>query len=326
LSNSLINLLQFRYENRFPFLRQILIKQMARSLEIDVLNVQGVSEIGVEVAKICKRRGIPVVFTAHNAAYREKEELGYSYSDELIFHEEQLLWLADKIITVSNAVKGLLIERYHVPAEKFRTIYNGIDLAFVKSKTIKTNVREKYKIPGSRKIILNVGGTRTVKDIPFLVESLCLLKRDDWHLVLIGGEGERHDQVMKLCNSSIGDKFTFAGRVSDTELLNFYREASLFVATSLYEGFMLAPLEALGCGLNTLLRSTLPETDQYFANTPNLAKNNIFNTTKELANLIDHHLDGNRQMAKCDAERIARFHSWKNRAYEYIDAFRQLVY
>ena len=77
LSNSLINLLQFRYENRFPFLRQILIKQMARSLEIDVLNVQGVSEIGVEVAKICKRRGIPVVFTAHNAAYREKEELGY---------------------------------------------------------------------------------------------------------------------------------------------------------------------------------------------------------------------------------------------------------
>ena len=53
----------------------------------------------------------------------------------------------------------------------------------------------------------------------------------------------------------------FTGIVSDSQLVTFYQQASVFVFPSLYEGFGLPVLEAMACGCPVITSNTssLPE-------------------------------------------------------------------
>ena len=66
----------------------------------------------------------------------------------------------------------------------------------------------------------------------------------------IAGEGQLQGQVERLvAELSVGDSVFVLGRVSDQELLGWYRAASLFVLPSQeLEGFGMSAVEALACG------------------------------------------------------------------------------
>jgi len=71
-----------------------------------------------------------------------------------------------------------------------------------------------------------------------------------------GGDLEQHVDHLGL-NGSV----RFAGHVGDRELASLYRNAVLFAFPSLFEGFGMPPVEALGLGLPTLTTrcASLPE-------------------------------------------------------------------
>jgi glycosyltransferase involved in cell wall biosynthesis len=324
LSNTLINLLQFRFESQFPFIRRSLLKYRASLCQFDVLNVHGVSRNNLEVMKLSKKRRIPIVYTAHGVARKERI-FGYPYSDDFINQEKSIVSLSDKIVAVSPSLKNLLIDIYKLPDEKVKVIYNGVDSNLGQRKYRQIDIRKKYGIPNSRKILINVGGTLKVKGIPFLIEALELLKRDDWHLVLIGPKGREHKDIIKSCNSKLGDHYTFTGVLRDDELLSFYHSAALFIATSEHEGFMLSALEALSCGTDIALRSTIPEAQHYFCDVPTLVERNVFDTPQELSIIITNYLLGKQRIEKDFLRKIVQFHSWENRAREYLQVFRQLT-
>jgi len=59
----------------------------------------------------------------------------------------------------------------------------------------------------------------------------------------------------------IQDRISFAGFVSDDDLVQLYNQAALFVYPSKYEGFGLPVLEAMACGVPVVTSrcSSLPE-------------------------------------------------------------------
>lgn len=65
----------------------------------------------------------------------------------------------------------------------------------------------------------------------------------------------------EIIDSSWSKWIKFTGRVSDEELINIYRNASILVLPSLYEGFGLPPLEAMACGCPCVVSNvaSLPE-------------------------------------------------------------------
>ena len=91
-------------------------------------------------------------------------------------------------------------------------------------------------------------------------QIFCEKYGDQYQLVLVGRENYFYNQL-KESVSSFQFPVSCIGFVADSELTTLYENASLYVFPSLYEGFGLPPLEAMGFGVPVASsnRSCLPE-------------------------------------------------------------------
>ncbi len=109
--------------------------------------------------------------------------------------------------------------------------------------------------------LLYVGNAYPHKNLETLVSSLQRSDTPDIRLVLVGKEDYFYQRIQSLAREKHPERIIFAGFVPDNELDILYRFARAYVFPSLYEGFGLPPLEAMGRGLPVVAaRATcLPE-------------------------------------------------------------------
>jgi glycosyltransferase involved in cell wall biosynthesis len=95
-----------------------------------------------------------------------------------------------------------------------------------------------------------------------LIEALALLADRDIALVLTGPDRGRLSNL-KACarRMHVEHRVRHLGYVSDLELASLYRQATLLVFPSLYEGFGAPPIEAMACGCPVAVsrETSLPE-------------------------------------------------------------------
>ena len=168
---------------------------------------------------------------------------------------------SDKIITVSEFSKREIQELLGVPADKISIVYNAPSLA-QKSAEFGT-VQEKYGI--SRNYILFVSTIEPRKNIERLLHAFSQIKEKyklPHQLVLAGGKGWQDKEIYKTAaQMDFSEDVVFTGYVSAEEKNALYRNASVFVFPSLYEGFGIPPLEAMamGCPVVCTNAASLPE-------------------------------------------------------------------
>lgn len=118
----------------------------------------------------------------------------------------------------------------------------------------KENLKERYKIPKSKKFILAMGAQDPKKNAKRIIRSFLAFQKKnqvtDLVLVVTGCQ-ENRDEGLVLCRSY----------VSRADLPLFYSYAEWLVFTSQYEGFGLPPLEAMQCGCPVIAsnNSSIPE-------------------------------------------------------------------
>jgi glycosyltransferase involved in cell wall biosynthesis len=108
----------------------------------------------------------------------------------------------------------------------------------------KTGVRKDY--------LLFVGTVEPRKNLAFLLRLFKTLEQGKYQLVIAGdpgwGDMRKHiDQILAEKDYPL-DSVHFIGYVTDDELIALYRDATLFISTSLNEGLGLPQLEAMACG------------------------------------------------------------------------------
>ncbi|VAW34704.1 hypothetical protein MNBD_CHLOROFLEXI01-3742, partial [hydrothermal vent metagenome] len=137
--------------------------------------------------------------------------------------------------------------------ERFQPVHDG-----QKS----TAVRQKYRLQ-DWPYILSVGTLQPRKNYQMLIRAFQpLADRLPHHLVIIGGKGWLYDEMLaEVARQGLAGRVHFIGFVDDADLPTLYSDASLFAFPSLYEGFGLPLLEAMGCGTAVLTSnsSSLPE-------------------------------------------------------------------
>ena len=155
---------------------------------------------------------------------------------------------SDHIITISEFSKKEIMELLNVPEEKISIVYS----APVNSKDVGDvlQVREKFGIEGP--YVLYVGTIEPRKNLSRLIRAFDKLKTEHnipHKLVLAGGNGWNNEEIYETAkNAACKDDIVFTGYLTEKEKNTLYSDAEVFVFPSLYEGFGMPPLEAMGIG------------------------------------------------------------------------------
>lgn len=189
----------------------------------------------------------------------------YSFSFRTLYNLviPRLARRAAKVITNSNNSRNDLLQFFDLSADRVSQVYWAVDELFMQDTQSKATP-EKASDWYLNDYILYVGSLEPRKNIGTLLEAYERLRVDNPHiktkLVLIGGESPVFAEV-RLKVKRFKEDVLFKGFVNDHVLRDFYRNASLFVYPSLYEGFGLPPLEAMASGVPvvTTMTSSIPE-------------------------------------------------------------------
>lgn len=169
--------------------------------------------------------------------------------------EREGIIAADRVISVSNFTKEVLVRNYGVNADKIEVVHNGIDVNG-KQSTQKSGILELKKL--GYKIVLFVGRITIMKGADYLIYAAKkVLEYNPKVIFVLAGAGDMEGQIMKqAAELGISNKVLFPGFLRGEELATAYRSADLFVMPSVAEPFGMVPLEALLYGTPVLISKT----------------------------------------------------------------------
>jgi len=153
---------------------------------------------------------------------------------------------ADAILAVSDGVARDLSAVARLPRQNIVTIYNP-----VLTPDILTRAREPASHPwlADRRapVILSAGRLSLEKDYPTLLRAFALLREQVPARLIIVGEGGQRTQLERLASElGITEAVSLPGFVQNPYA--YMAQASVFVLSSLFEGFGNVLVEALACG------------------------------------------------------------------------------
>lgn len=222
----------------------LLLSRLVRGLRADVVHTHLV-HADLYGGLAAKLRGTTLVSTKHNDdPFR---------TGVFRFAERGLARLADRVIAISDSLRRFTVDQVGVPAEKVETIHYGLDEP---PRAWGTNPPD--AVPENARVVLSTSRLTRQKGIDVAVEALSFLP-DDVVLVVLG-EGPEREPLEALARERVVEsRVILPGRVPD--VASWLRRASVYVQPARWEGFGLAVLEAMVCGVPVVATnvSSLPE-------------------------------------------------------------------
>jgi alpha-1,3-rhamnosyl/mannosyltransferase len=179
---------------------------------------------------------------------------------------------AQLLMAVSESARQDILHYLKVPPDRVRVVYEGIGAQFRRAEAVPlvmangdcngavslpdvAEVRARHAL--TFPYILTVGTLEPRKNHRRLIQAFTHLVQQErlpHHLVIAGTRGWKDRPLwIEARQSAMGDRIHFLGYVPAANLPGLYQGASAFAFPSLYEGFGLPVLEALACGVPTLI-------------------------------------------------------------------------
>lgn len=221
---------------------------IAKTEEFDVIHAHDwTSYLAGVAAKIAS--GKKLILHVHATSF---DQAASENVDPQIFKiEKECFALADKVVTVSEYTKSIVVNRHQVPADKVEVVHNGCD-TYEPSKLPQTMVEMKKQ---GKKIVLYHGRISIQKGVDYFIRAARLVVDVDPDVVfVISGWGDMKTQIIELVGTlGLSKNVLFAGALWDEDRDRMYQSADLVVMPSVSEPFGLVPLEALQHGTPSII-------------------------------------------------------------------------
>ena len=192
---------------------------------------------------IARIRGTKQVAIVYHLTYSLRKNRMLRWAEKMT--ECTLLSSANLIITLSESAERE-VQDLGISGQKIRRIIPPVN---------SLGEREEFVRPvhhGGLKLLF-VGTCYERKGIKYLLEALSLLNEEVDTLHIVGKYEEQDIYYIELqsiiAQHHLGNRVYFHGRISDSDLKQFYRSADVFVLPSLWEGFGFVLQEAMIVGL-----------------------------------------------------------------------------
>ena len=196
------------------------------------------------IANIAWRR-VSKGVSIHNFHNYAERELGVLSPLEYII-DQKLRKVTNHIVSVSNYCSStIVLRRAFKDLSSVITIPNGIKLPVNKNLV---NLRDTYKVPKNKKILLMVSTFEERKGHEFALDALriALDKRDDLHLLLVGNATiSEIERVQKLINErGLINDVTITGKIENIAS-NMAGADLVIIPSQDHESFALTAVEAM---------------------------------------------------------------------------------
>jgi len=168
-----------------------------------------------------------------------------------------------KVVTVSEGIRGTLVERLDIDGEKIKTIYNPYDIEKIRAMAKARG--EISSIFGGLPLLVTAGRLTMQKGQWYLIRIFAELKRRNPELkLMILGIGELKERLVELsCELGLNVYDREEGQEIDlaydiyfmgfmSNPFEYISVSKLFVMSSLWEGFGNTIVESMACGVPVL--------------------------------------------------------------------------
>jgi len=205
----------------------------------------------LKIAQLAKRHRFAMIYTVHEV-WKDiwKEYLKNPLVSMLAeFLERIALMMPDQIIVPSKFVKERCIQA-GIPPEKIEIVPNGIDYKYIQHVRVE-NRHSEYDIVFAGRLV-------PYKRIDLLIKAIRFVKKEipDVRVVIIGDGPLRKDLERLAKKLNVHSNTIFAGNIKYRNLIMKLKQSKIFVLPSTYEGFSIAVIEAMACGLPVITVSS----------------------------------------------------------------------
>lgn len=197
---------------------------------------------GIEAKRIS---GKPLVIHVHATEF---DRSGGNVNPNVYAIEREGMEVADRIITVSNFTRNIVIEKYGISPEKVVTVYNAVEPPAPNEEPgLKKGVNEK--------VVTFLGRITMQKGPEYFIEAakLILDKMNNVRFVMAGSGDLMNAMIARVAELGISDHFHFTGFLQGPDVYQMFKLTDVFVMPSVSEPFGIVPLEAMQTGVPVII-------------------------------------------------------------------------
>jgi glycosyltransferase involved in cell wall biosynthesis len=196
-----------------------------------------------------KVSGKPLVSHVHST---EIDRTGGHFPNPQVYEiEKKGLEYSNRIVSVSNFTKNLIITNYGINHDKINVVHNGCDV------TTHTQLPPALSVLKEKgyKIVLYLGRITLQKGPEYFIRAAKKVSEyNPKTIFVVAGSGDMQDRMIFEASSlGITDKVMFTGFLRGDEKNMIYQAADVYVMPSVSEPFGITPLEAIANGTPVLV-------------------------------------------------------------------------
>lgn len=222
---------------------KIALKHVVKEFQPDIVECEHLWLMNTIIHEL----DIPYVCTAHHS-----DQIGFQYDKRIQSLITPSIQHARYIFAISQFVADEVLKLYPIERYKIQVIGNGYNQdVFKPLKRSKLDTLKKYQlnIPIDATIVTFAGILSKTKGVDILLKANQWLQQKNIHLILAGSGNINQCIASKEQQLLSFDNVHFIGQRTMEEIAELHQIADMATLPSRTEGFGIAALEAMGCGL-----------------------------------------------------------------------------
>ena len=216
---------------------------IAQQHEFDVIHAHDwlTNLAGIAAKKVS---GKPLVIHVHATEF---DRTGENVNPEVFRLEQTGMREADKVITVSNLTRNIVINKYGIDPSKVFTVHNAVDFSGRSDVEVQRGVKEK--------IVTFLGRITFQKGPEYFIEAAnkVLKMYPNVRFVMAGSGDLMNRSIKRVAQLGISDRFHLTGFLRGQDVQRMFAYSDVYVMPSVSEPFGISPLEAMISNVPTII-------------------------------------------------------------------------